>query len=224
MKAGVIFDWDGVIIDSSDFHEKSWERLASEEKLMLPPGHFKKGFGMKNEVIIPSILKWSSNRSEISRLADRKEILYREMIAEKGLEPLPGVVELLSVLRDLNIPCAVGSSTPRLNLEAAMNHLNLESYFGAIVSGDDVMEGKPNPKVFILAAQSIGCKPEHCIVIEDAPVGIAAAHYGCMKVVGVATTHPSYALKEADIVVPSLKELNFVKFKELFYHPDRCVS
>ena len=224
MQTGVIFDWDGVIIDSSEFHEKSWEKLAAEEKLQLPPGHFKKGFGMKNELIIPSILKWSCNRSEISRLADRKESLYREMLAEKGLEPLPGVKELLSVLRDLNIPCAVGSSTPRLNLDAAMRHLKLEDYFSAVVSGDDVREGKPDPKVFILAAERIGCKPEHCVVIEDAPVGIAAAHYGCMKVVGVATTHPAYALNEADIVVPSLKELNFTKFKELFYNTGRCVS
>ena len=224
MKTGVIFDWDGVIIDSSEFHEKSWEILATEETLQLPPGHFKKGFGMKNEVIIPSILQWSTDRLEINRLADRKEVLYREMIVEKGLEPLPGVVELLSVLRDLNIPCAIGSSTPRLNLEVAMKHLKLEMYFDAIISGDDVKEGKPDPMVFILAAQRIGCKPEHCVVIEDAPVGIAAAHYGCMKVVGVATTHPPYTLKEADIVVQNLKELNFAKFKELLYNPDRCVS
>jgi beta-phosphoglucomutase family hydrolase len=224
MKTGVIFDWDGVIIDSSEFHEKSWEKLASEEALLLPPGHFKKGFGMKNEVIIPDILHWSTDRLEINRLADRKEALYREMIAEEGLQPLPGIVEFLSILKDLNIPCAIGSSTPRLNLEVAMKHLNLEMYFDAIVSGDDVKESKPDPKVFILAAQRIGCKPEKCIVIEDAPVGIAAAHYGGMKVIGVATTHPLYTLKEADIVVQSLKELDFAKVKELLYNPGRCVS
>ncbi len=220
MRIGALFDWDGVIIDSSRCHEKSWDLLAAEEGLDLPPGHFKKGFGMRNEHIIPQILRWSDSRNEISRLADRKEVLYRDIVVKEGLQPLPGVVEFLSVLQDLNIPCAIGSSTPRLNIQVALEPLGINEYFGGIVCGDDVSQGKPHPEVFFLAAQLIQCKPDHCIVFEDAPVGIAAAHNGGMKAVGIATTHPSHALKDAEIVVQSFNELNFTKLKELFHSDD----
>ncbi len=223
MKNGVIFDLDGVIIDSSKPHEKSWELLALEENLILPSGHFKKSFGMKNEIIIPSVLKWTNDQKKINLLSFKKEILYREIIAEEGLKPLPGVLELLSSLKHFNIPCAIGSSTPSLNLEATMKLLNIEGYFTATVCGDEVENGKPDPEVFTLAAQRIGCKPENCIVIEDAPVGILAAHNGGMKVIAVATTHPNYELKEADIVVSNLTDLDNEKLFKLFSSPHSYV-
>lgn len=217
MKLGVLFDWDGVIIDSSRCHEKSWDLLAAEEGLDLPPGHFRKGFGMRNEHIIPQILRWSNNRNEISRLSNRKEVLYRDIVVKEGLQPLPGVVEFLSVLQDLNIPCAIGSSTPRLNIQVALESLDIYKFFNGIVSGDDVSQGKPHPEVFLLAAQLIHCRPVDCVVFEDAPVGIAAAHNGGMKAVGIATTHPAQMLRDADIVVQSFNELNYTKLKELFH-------
>ncbi len=77
---GAIFDWDGVIIDSSTYHERSWEMLAEQEGLALPPGHFKRGFGMKNDVIIPGVLKWASAPEEVERLAVKKEELYRQLL------------------------------------------------------------------------------------------------------------------------------------------------
>ncbi len=218
MKIGAIFDWDGVIIDSSGYHERSWNELAKEEGLALPPGHFQKGFGMRNEIIIPTILQWSSNRNEISRLSKRKEVIYREIIVKEKLLPLPGAVEFLTVLQDLNIPCAIGSSTDRLNIQMALDKLSIGHFFSGIVSGEDVSEGKPNPQVFLFAAQLIECKPEHCVVFEDSPAGLAAAHNGGMKSVGVATTHPVHVLKEADIVVHRLDELNYSNLIELFYH------
>ena len=87
---GAIFDWDGVVIDSSAQHEKSWELLAAEIGKTLPPGHFKKGFGKKNQLIIPEILAWSNDPEEIERLGDRKEELYRELVGQGGMTVLPG--------------------------------------------------------------------------------------------------------------------------------------
>src|SRR6201989_252332 len=113
-KIGAIFDWDGVIIDSSSLHEKSWECLAAETGFDLPSDHFKKGFGMKNSFIIPKILKWTEGPDEIRRLSLRKEELYRELVVEHGIEPLPGVTDWLEELRRYGIPCAIGSSTERL--------------------------------------------------------------------------------------------------------------
>ena len=96
---GVIFDWDGVIIDSSRQHEESWERLAAEERRALPPDHFKLGFGKKNEWIIPNLLHWSDDLPEITRLSLRKEALYRDIVVERGLSALPGVPVFLERLR-----------------------------------------------------------------------------------------------------------------------------
>ena len=107
-KVGAIFDWDGVIINSAAHHETSWERLAVEVKKPLPEGHFKRGFGMKNEVIFPELLGWTAVPTEVRILSLRKEALYREIVREKGIEPLPGVREFLQAFKDHGIPCVIG--------------------------------------------------------------------------------------------------------------------
>ncbi len=203
MKA-VIFDWDGVVIDSSALHERSWELLAEEISQPLPPGHFKAGFGKKNQEIIPSILGWSADPAEIRRLGDRKEILYRELVKTEGVCILPGARELLATLREAGIPRSVGSSTPRSNLDAIFAATGLGELFDAVVCGDDVTNGKPAPDVFLLAAEQLGMSPADCLVIEDAHVGIEAAHRAGMKVLAVATTHPLAELSDADRAVVSL--------------------
>src|SRR5476651_1227619 len=96
---GAIFDWDGVIIDSSRQHEESWERLAAEEGRPLPENHFKAGFGKKNEWIIPNLLGWTQDQGEMHRLSLRKETLYRVIVLERGLVALPGVHDFLTRLR-----------------------------------------------------------------------------------------------------------------------------
>lgn len=204
---GIIFDWDGVIIDSSRQHEESWERLAEEEGKTLPADHFTVGFGRKNEWIIPSLLKWTSDPEEIHQLSLRKEALYREVVVEKGLEALPGVAKFLRRLKDAGIPTCVGSSTHRANIDTIMGVLGFEGLFGGIVTAEDVNHGKPDPEVFLKAAAKTGCAPENCVVFEDALAGIAAARAGGMKVVGVATTHPAHELGMTDRVVSRLDEL-----------------
>jgi beta-phosphoglucomutase family hydrolase len=207
MRWGAIFDWDGVIIDSSAHHEESWERLAAETGYHLPPGHFKRGFGMKNEKIIPDLLKWSSDPAEIHQLSLRKEELYREIVKEWGITPLPGVVPWLDRLREREIPCAIGSSTHRLNIETGLAILGFADRFATVVTAEDVHAGKPDPEVFLTAAARLRIAPEQCVVFEDALVGIEAAHRGRMLVVAVATTNPIELLKAADISVHRLDEL-----------------
>jgi beta-phosphoglucomutase family hydrolase len=208
MKWGAIFDWDGVIIDSSAHHEESWERLAAETGYSLPPGHFRRGFGMKNEKIIPDLLAWSFEPDEIHRLSLRKEELYREIVKEWGIAPLPGVLVWLDRLRDQGIPCAIGSSTHRLNIETGLSILGFRERFASVVTAEDVRHGKPDPEVFLTAAARIGVAPQRCVVFEDALVGIEAAHRGAMQVVAVATTNPIELLKAADFAVHRLDELS----------------
>jgi beta-phosphoglucomutase family hydrolase len=219
-KIGAIFDWDGVIIDSSSHHEKSWERLAAETGFLLPPDHFKRGFGMKNTFIIPELLKWAEAPDDVRRLSLRKEELYRELVVERGIAPLAGVTQWLDELRRYGIPCAIGSSTERLNIDTILNVLGIGHYFSAVVSADDVSHGKPDPEVFLTAAKRIGRDPAHCVVFEDAIVGIEAAHRGGMKVVGVATTNPIEVMSVADLAVHRLDELSVEKLTALIQPAD----
>jgi len=202
-----IFDWDGVIIDSSRQHELSWERLAEREKLPLPAGHFQRSFGMKNERIIPNLLNWTTDPAEIKRLSWQKEEFYRQIVRETGIQALPGVREFLERLDAASIPRIIGSSTPRENIELVIELVGLRRYFQQIIAAADVIHGKPDPEVFLLCSQRLGCPANQCVVFEDAHVGIEAARAAKMKVVGVATTHPAATLCGADRVVSWLDEL-----------------
>ena len=213
---GAIFDWDGVIIDSSRQHDESWDRLAAEVGKVLPEGHFKAGFGRKNEFIIPNILKWEDDQAKVVELSLRKEALYREIVVERGLEPLPGVRTWLDRLAAAGVPCAVGSSTHRKNIEVSLDVLGLHGFFREIVSSEDVSHGKPDPEVFLKAAQKIGVPPARSVVFEDAHVGIEAAHRAGMKVIAVATTNPLADLGKADLAVMRLDELDVARIAQWF--------
>jgi beta-phosphoglucomutase family hydrolase len=206
MLRAVVFDWDGVVVDSSAHHERSWEILAAKRGLPLPPDHFKRGFGKKNNVIIPD-LGWATDPTEVDALAREKEEIYRSLVREKGIEPLPGVRELLAALQTAEIPCAIGSSTERANLDCLLDLMDLRKFFRVIVSGEEVVHGKPDPSIFLLAAERLGVAPAECVVIEDALVGIEAAKRAGMPVLAVATTEPLEALGSADAATASMVEV-----------------
>lgn len=193
----VIFDWDGVVVDSSAHHERSWEILAAQRGLPLPADHFKRGFGKKNNVIIPD-LGWAATPEEVDALAREKEEIYRSLVREKGIAPLPGVRELLAALQTDGIPCAIGSSTERANLDCLLDLMDLRKFFRVIVSGEEVVHGKPDPSIFLLAAERLAAAPADCAVIEDALVGIEAARRAGMPVLAVATTETPDVLRGAD--------------------------
>jgi HAD superfamily hydrolase (TIGR01509 family) len=197
-----------VIINSAAQHEVSWERLAKEYGKTLPENHFKRGFGMKNEVIIPELLGWTTVPVEIRILSLRKEAIYREIVREQGVAALPGVEPWLRTLRDEGIACAIASSTHRENITTTLDVLGLEPFFSAIVTAEDVKRGKPDPEVFLTAAQRLGVEPRDGVVFEDALVGIAAARAAGMRVVAVATTEPKEKLAHADRIVDRLDELS----------------
>jgi beta-phosphoglucomutase family hydrolase len=211
-----IFDWDGVIVDSSRQHEAGWEVLAAEAGRGLPPGFFLKSFGMKNQTVIPELLGWTQDPAEIERLSRRKEALYREFISRDRIAPLPGVIPFLDQLKAAGVPCAVASSTPRENIECVMDTLGLREYFQAIVAAEDVHRGKPDPEVFLLAARKLGSRPERSVVFEDAHVGVAAARNAGMNVVALATTHPAESLRGADRVVRCLDGLTLEEIESLW--------
>ncbi len=219
MKPGALFDWDGVVIDSSRQHEESWELLALELGKPLPGDHFLRGFGMKNQVIIPEILGWTRDPDEIHRFSLRKEELYRAIVRERGIEPLPGVVGLLRTLRDHGVPCAVASSTHRENIETVFDAIGVREYFAAVVTAEDVSQGKPDPEVFLVSAARIDRDPWQCVVFEDAHVGVEAGLAAGAKVIAVATTHPIESLGRANLAVASLQDVTWPLFRGLFREP-----
>ncbi len=214
---GVIFDWDGVVIHSEDAHHRSWHVLAAEIGETIPDGAFAASFGMRNQQILPDIFRWAAadDLPRIAELADRKEAIYRDIIREKGITALPGVLTLLESLQAEGVPAVVGTSTPRKNVEVVMAALGIIDKFQDIVSAEDVTLGKPHPDVFLKGAQRIERAPSHCVVIEDAHVGIQAAKAGGIKVLAVATTHPADSLTEADAVHEDLTTVDMSTLRGL---------
>lgn len=216
MHIGCIFDWDGVVIDSSEHHIEGWRRLAKEENLYFPEELFKQSFGMKNQQIIPQLWKWTDDPAEIKRLDMKKEAMYRDIMREKGLHSLDGVEPLLKLMKESKIPCAIGSSAPLANITAGLDILGFGGYFKAIVSGEDVVKGKPDPRIFLIAAQRMARDPGQCVVFEDAKVGVIAGRLAGMKIVAVTNTYPAEELDGADLIVDSLKSVTLGRLSELF--------
>jgi len=215
MAFGCIFDWDGVIADSSAQHIEAWKLVAEKEHLIFREELFRQSFGMKSEQIIPDLFQWTHDNAEVRRLDRKKEGIYRELVIANGTGTFPGVREFLAMLKQHGISCIIGSSAPRANVTTALDFLGFSDFFSGIVCGEDVTLGKPDPQIFLTAAQRIGLQPRECIVFEDALVGVAAARAGGMKVVAVTATYKRSELSAADRIVDRLDELTFAQLQQL---------
>jgi HAD superfamily hydrolase (TIGR01509 family) len=200
-----IFDHDGVLVDSLEFHQCAWAELGRRTGLPLTPEFIHATFGMTNPSIFRKLLGDAIEDSEIARLGELKEVCYRDEARGK-IVLMPGVAELLDALSASGVLLAIGSSGVRANLELTVESCGLAGRFAAIASLEDIHRGKPDPEVFLVAARKAGVAPARCAVFEDAPVGIQAAKAAGMYAVGVGTTHPLESLREAgaDEVVANL--------------------
>jgi len=214
---GAIFDWDGVVIDSADLHEKSWEILAKEINRILPPDHFERGFGKRNETIIGSMLGWSNDQLEIIKWGNRKEEIYRELGLKDGIPLITRSKNFITELHNHAIPLVIGTSTERKNIELAIEQNKLAGMFVGAVCSEDVSRGKPDPEVFLKAAQLINKDPHVCVVFEDSTHGIEAAVHAGMIPVGITTTNPKKELldKGAKLVVDHLDEIDLPILEDL---------
>jgi beta-phosphoglucomutase len=209
----VIWDLDGVIIDSAEEHRQAWQRLAQEEGIQLSDAVFWATFGKRNDDIIPVI--WGPQPPErVQALADRKEAYFRELI-RKTAAPLPGSIELLRGLHEAGFLQALASSAPIENIQLISEVLGLRQYFTALVSGETVAHGKPAPDIFLKAAQELGIDPGQCLVIEDAVAGVQAAHAAGMRCIAVAGNRDLPGLHEAELMVKSLTEVDVARVRSL---------
>ena len=203
----VIFDMDGVLVDSYHAHFESWLALARECGFEFTEGDFAATFGRTSRDIIAHF--WGAGLPErrIAEMDARKEALYRDLIA-RAFPAMPGARELIRGLHGAGFALAVGSSGPPENVEVTMEGLCLRECFAAAVTGEDVTRGKPDPQVFLIAAGRVGVEPGRCAVIEDAPAGVEAANRAGMASVALTGTAPRPKLAHADLVVDSLAELS----------------
>jgi beta-phosphoglucomutase family hydrolase len=208
---GVIFDLDGVLIDSGWAHKQSWYDLAEKEGYQMSDDFFYSTFGMQNYQILPMLAGKELSDKKINEMSDWKEQRYRDIFSE-SIELSAGAETLFNELRREGFVLAIGSSTPKANLDLVMEKLNLEEYFKTVVSKEDVTNGKPAPDTFLAAAQKLALKPENCIVIEDSLPGVEAGKKAGMSVIALTTTRGRTELTEADIVVDGLIELKTSDF------------
>ncbi|HEX5043731.1 MAG TPA: HAD family phosphatase [Candidatus Polarisedimenticolaceae bacterium] len=238
MIEAVIFDVDGVLVDSYAAHFESWKRLGRETGVTLTEEQFAESFGRRSREVIRQ--HWASKKvsdtsisisaggngskgtrsiteAEVARLDRRKEKLFREIL-EKDFPGMDGARELIEALAAQGMRIAVGSSAPEENVSLVLDRLGIRELVQARVTGEDVQRGKPDPQVFLLAAERLGVSPDRCVVIEDAVPGIEAARSAGMKAVAlVSTGRDAGTLRAAgpERVVRSLRELTAAALRGL---------
>lgn len=215
MTRAVLWDLDGTLGDSEEFHWRSWRDTLGREGVSVSYQQFLASFGQKNDRILRDWLGPDVGAGRIRRIGDAKEAEYRRLAAEHGLSPLPGAAEWVARLRDAGWKQAIASSAPRLNVETMLGALKMDGVFDAVIAAEDVTVGKPDPQVFMAAAFRLHVPPSHCIVVEDAAAGIEAARRAGMRSIGVSRT----TILEADVFVPSLDELSQTAFEALLTRP-----
>jgi beta-phosphoglucomutase len=210
----VIFDVDGVLVNSYEAHFASWAKLYRELGHDYTEAAFAADFGRTSRDILRRTLGDSLSNERVQALDERKEALYRDLLREQ-FPAMDGAAALIDALVDDGFLLAVGSSAPLENITLSLERLGRAAKFSAIVTGADVTRGKPDPQVFQLAAERLGVPPTRCAVIEDAVHGVEAACRAGMASIGLTGTVTRSQLAAADLVVDRLDELNPVVIRKL---------
>jgi beta-phosphoglucomutase len=201
----VLWDMDGTLINSVPQHLLAWKDVLRQINRTVEHGAWHQTNGMRNSEIMPLLFP-DMTPEEMAYVDQAKEARYRERIEQDGIELLPGVAAWIDRFKAAGWKQAIASSAPRDNVITIAHVLHFNGTFEAMLSGADVQRGKPDPDIFLAAAQRLNLLPEYCLVIEDAEAGIEAAHRAGMKAIGVLNTHPQL---EADLVIKSLQDLTW---------------
>ncbi|MCU0469555.1 MAG: beta-phosphoglucomutase [Arcicella sp.] len=202
-----LFDLDGVIVDTAIYHFQAWRRLANELGFDFTEHQNEQLKGISRMESLELILNWGNiTLTETEKLdwATRKNSWYLDLVMQMTPnEVLEGVPEFLKSLQEQNIKIALGSASK--NSKLILEKIQMLHYFDAIIDGNNITKGKPNPQVFLLGAEATNTQPAECVVFEDAVAGVQAGKAAGMTVVGVGSPE---ILTEADIVITSFKEMS----------------
>ncbi|MGC9454990.1 MAG: HAD family hydrolase [Phycisphaerae bacterium] len=211
----VIFDMDGVLVDSYRAHYESWRKLAEAHGLEITEQQFAETFGMTSREIIRRLWPDAAGDSEIPRWDAEKEQYYRDILRE-DFPQMAGSAGLIEALHEAGFAMGIGSSGPPENVQVVLEQLRGAEHISASVHGHEVSRGKPEPEVFLRTAEKLGVPPADCAVIEDAVAGLQSARRAGMAAIGITGTAPRGKLAEhADTVVDSLEQLSPRRIAEL---------
>jgi HAD superfamily hydrolase (TIGR01509 family) len=209
----VLWDLDGTLVDSEEFHWRSWRDIMRAEGVELTYPQFLASFGQRNDRILPAWLGPGVDVARMTRIGEEKEAEYRRLSEAHGLKPLPGAAEWLSALKAAGWHQSIASSAPLVNVEMMLRVSGLVGYFDAVASAEDVTAGKPDPQIFLRAAAKLQVPPARCIVVEDAAAGVEGAKRGGMRCIGVTKN----GRLDADVFVESLTDLPPDAFERLIW-------
>ncbi|MES2325278.1 MAG: HAD family phosphatase [Pseudomonadota bacterium] len=215
-KRAFIFDMDGTIVDNMSFHTASWVTFFQRRGQDIDADEFFRATaGRQGHEIIRTHLGEHLDDAEVHTLNVEKESVYRELY-EPHRKTVSGFDELIALAKERSVALAVATAAPNANITFTLDGLDLRKHFDTVVGAADVARGKPNPDVFLLAAERCGVAPEHCIVFEDAPLGVEAARRAGMKCVVLTTTLPAEAFAEFDNVIHIASDFSQLTIDELF--------
>jgi HAD superfamily hydrolase (TIGR01509 family) len=204
----IVFDMDGVLIDSEPLHFEVLNRVLATDGQTLNREENEEFIGSTSEAMWTTLI---ARRGLPRSVADYKA-QYDEMVLsvlQRPLDPAPGVIGLVKRARELGLRLGVASSSRRVWIDATLRALGLSAAFDTIVSGDDVERSKPDPQIYLLAASRLGVRPDRCLAIEDSPHGVQSARAAGMAVLGVRTSFTAHLkLEGAERIVDSLAELD----------------
>lgn len=211
----VLWDMDGVIVDTYEGHYVSWKQSLEEVGQSFDEELFRRTFGMNNRLIMANVYGREMDDDFIQKVSNRKEEIFRRDIKGK-VQTLPGVLDWLERFKVMNLKQAVASSAPQENIDALLTELKIREYFQAEAAGS-TLKGKPDPAVFLLAASLLGVDARNCLVIEDSIAGVEAAKRAGCQCVAVLTTNQASELTSADLIVKDLSFLTIEQVDELFF-------
>ncbi len=211
--SGILWDLDGVLVDTGDMHYAAWSHVFAERTIPFSREFFTRTFGMNNAGLLELLLGRKVSPMLVEEISNQKEELFRQRLPGNATL-LPGATDCLDQMKKWGLPQAVASSAPLANIEMLVDALGIRDYFTAIVSGEK-LAGKPDPAVFLAAAKAIGVEPASCLVIEDSIPGVEAAKRAGMFCIAVLTTNPAEALTQADIIVDNLDDLSTETMQEI---------
>lgn len=212
---GVIFDMDGVLVDSNPVHRKSLHLFCKKHNRQISEQFLRERvYGRTNQEWIPEVFG-DITVADTDRLADEKEKMFRDMFDPKSAV-IPGLFAFLDQLYQSRIKLVVATSAPKENADFILDDLSIRHFFDAVLDSSHVVKGKPHPEIYLKAADAIGLPPQSCIVIEDSLSGVHAAIQAGAKVVGITSTHTREEMKNCDKVVNNFKELTAGSLAGLF--------
>jgi len=206
----VIFDMDGTVVDTTQLEYIAWKRMFDEQNVDFSYDEYIQVLGAKGAEIVKG--KLHKEESFIEDLLEKKEEYFKELVQQKGLELIPDVEKVLLESRKLQLKLALATGASQEKLDFIMEKFNILHYFDAVVTADNVKNGKPDPEVFLRASEKLQVAPEECLALEDASNGVEAAQKANMACIAITSTRGRDQLEKADLIIDRYQDLSLKEF------------